>query len=206
MDLSITLDEPKLTFKMNDLTIANALRKIMIRDVPTLAIDEVWLDINTTSFPDEILCHRIGLIVLNSTELYKEDPETENPETKDSETEYSLDLDVKCTEDEMIVRPSMFVCSHASVVPVDPNLYIIRLTKGQRIKMHTTAIPGTGKTHSKWSPTIISHYNIDENDDTDDKEMMVTIEIEPVGHIPASLIFNTSLNILQQTLNNIIIE
>jgi DNA-directed RNA polymerase II subunit RPB3 len=202
MNLEISLDgglpTSKLTFKMNDLTVANALRKIMIRDVPTLAIDEVWLDINTSAFPDEILCHRIGLIVLNSTSLYSEDE-------KDLSETFSLDLDVECKEEEMIVRSSMFVCSHESVAPVDPNLYIIRLTKGQRIKMHTTAIPGTGKTHNKWSPTIISHYNIDNEGDKDD-EMTVEMEIEPIGHIPTSLIFNTSLNILQQTLNNIIIE
>jgi len=44
--------------------IANALRRIMIGEVPSIAIDVVNVFQNTSIFCDEVLCHRIGLVPL----------------------------------------------------------------------------------------------------------------------------------------------
>lgn len=49
-----------------DISMANALRRIMIAEVPTLAIDLVHFENNTTVLLDEIISHRVGLIPLAS--------------------------------------------------------------------------------------------------------------------------------------------
>ena len=49
-----------------DISMANALRRIMIAEVPTLAIDLVHFANNTTVLLDEIIGHRLGLIPLAS--------------------------------------------------------------------------------------------------------------------------------------------
>ncbi|VDP06846.1 unnamed protein product [Soboliphyme baturini] len=41
---------------------ANALRRIMIAEVPTMAIEKVFLYQNTSIIQDEVLAHRLGLI------------------------------------------------------------------------------------------------------------------------------------------------
>ena len=47
-----------------DASIANALRRILLAEVPTIAIEHVWIAVNTSIIQDEVLAHRIGLIPL----------------------------------------------------------------------------------------------------------------------------------------------
>ncbi|KAH7713108.1 Protein RPAC-40 [Aphelenchoides avenae] len=42
--------------------IANAIRRILIAEVPTMAIEKVYLYQNTSCIQDEVLCHRLGLL------------------------------------------------------------------------------------------------------------------------------------------------
>lgn len=44
--------------------IANAFRRLMISEVPSMAIEKVYIYNNTSIIQDEILAHRLGLIPL----------------------------------------------------------------------------------------------------------------------------------------------
>jgi DNA-directed RNA polymerase II subunit RPB3 len=63
-----TLDKQKIIFVLSNvnISVANALRRVMISEVPTLAIDEVNIEINNTVLHDEFIAHRLGLIPLFS--------------------------------------------------------------------------------------------------------------------------------------------
>jgi len=69
--ISILPQEIKFTLSNTDVSIANALRRIMIAEVPTLAIDLVEFTENSTVLNDEYIAHRLGLIPIKY-----EDPET----------------------------------------------------------------------------------------------------------------------------------
>ena len=45
-----------------DASLANAYRRIMIAEVPSMAIEKVYMMNNTSIMPDEVLAHRMGLI------------------------------------------------------------------------------------------------------------------------------------------------
>lgn len=60
--------EDSITFDMKgvDAPIANALRRILLAEVPTVAIESVYIYKNTGIVQDEVLSHRLGLIPLRA--------------------------------------------------------------------------------------------------------------------------------------------
>jgi len=46
--------------------LANALRRILISEIPTMAIERVNMWQNTSIIPDENLAHRVGLIPIKA--------------------------------------------------------------------------------------------------------------------------------------------
>lgn len=48
-----------------DVSFANALRRIMIAEIPTMALEHVYMWNNSSLIHDEVLSHRLGLVPLN---------------------------------------------------------------------------------------------------------------------------------------------
>ena len=69
----IELSKYTIKFILKDchISVANALRRTMIADVPTLAIDIVYVNENTSVLHDEFLCQRLGLIPFESSNIDK---------------------------------------------------------------------------------------------------------------------------------------
>lgn len=65
IDIISDTDE-ELVFDMVgvDAPIANALRRILLAEVPSVALETVFINKNTSIIQDEILAHRLGLIPL----------------------------------------------------------------------------------------------------------------------------------------------
>ncbi|KAK5141390.1 hypothetical protein LTR04_002625, partial [Oleoguttula sp. CCFEE 6159] len=92
-----------------DASIANAFRRILIAEIPTLAIEEVYIFNNTSIIQDEVLAHRLGLIPLTGNPegfrwlqwFRKPDPEDPSSDSKASvPSDYNtivLDLNISCT-------------------------------------------------------------------------------------------------------------
>ncbi|GAM85992.1 hypothetical protein ANO11243_040020 [Dothideomycetidae sp. 11243] len=91
-----------------DASIANAFRRILISEIPTLAIEDVFIYNNTSIIQDEVLCHRIGLVPLTGPQEglrwlkeYKKPPSDDDPAAKaaalsDTNT-IVMRLQVECT-------------------------------------------------------------------------------------------------------------
>lgn len=90
-----------------DAAIANAFRRILMAEVPTLAIEFVFVHNNTSVIQDEVLAQRLGLIPLkgsvegiNRMRWFKKATE-DDPDSGSTPSDYNtivLRLDVECTE------------------------------------------------------------------------------------------------------------
>jgi DNA-directed RNA polymerase subunit D len=143
-----------------DVTLMNALRRIALAEVPSMAIDEVVMIENSAILQDEIISHRLGLTPL------KTDLETYNlPEDCSCQSEFgcslcrvTLTLDVEANEGTRTVYSGELISDNPGIVPVSDKIPIIKLAKGQKLKLEAYARLGKGKNHAKWQPTCVCAY------------------------------------------------
>ena len=129
---------------------ANALRRVMIEEVPTLAIEEVEFHKNNTVMYDEIMAHRLGLIPLTTDLKSYMLPNPENnvqPGDLRSQTTFVLKA-----KGPMTITAGEIVFKDPGVKAVFPDMIIVNLLKGQEVEITGTAVLGMGKAHMKWSP------------------------------------------------------
>ena len=147
----VSKDENKMTFlvKNSSPAYSNALRRIMLTEVPVMAIEELEIKKNNSALYDEVLAHRLGLIPLTTDLKSYELPESE----KDIE-----EMKAKCTllltlkeKGPKTVYASDLKSKDPKVKPVFPKIPIVKLLKDQQIELSAVAILGRGKDHAKFS-------------------------------------------------------
>jgi DNA-directed RNA polymerase subunit D len=150
----------RIVIREADVTLVNALRRIALAEVPSMAIDEVVMIENSSILQDEIIAHRLGLIPM------KTDLDTYNlPEDCECKSEFgctlcrvTLTLDAEAKEGTRTVYSGEIVSENPNVVPVSDKIPIIKLAKGQKLKLEAYARLGKGKTHAKWQPVCVCAY------------------------------------------------
>lgn len=67
----LELKETEISFELSNCPVsyANAIRRIMIAEVPTMALDFADIEENSSVLHDEFLAHRLGLIPLHSSRV-----------------------------------------------------------------------------------------------------------------------------------------
>jgi DNA-directed RNA polymerase I and III subunit RPAC1 len=80
--------ENELVFEMLgvDVSFANALRRIMLSDVPTVAIEHVYMWNNSSIVHDEVLAHRLGLVPIAADPRLFDDFEADDDDPTDRNT------------------------------------------------------------------------------------------------------------------------
>lgn len=176
-----SLENIRFTLSETDLSVANALRRVMLAEVPTMAIDLVEIETNTSVLSDEMLAHRLGLIPLRVATASQSD-------NVDGEFRYNrectcaqhcpqcsveLTLSVKCTNQDvtMDVHDTDLVSLNDAVQPLSvatptnpqpqPPILIAKLRRNQEIKLRCIAKKGIGKEHAKWSPASAVAFEYD---------------------------------------------
>jgi DNA-directed RNA polymerase subunit D len=150
----------RLIVREADVPLMNALRRIALAEVPSMAVDEVVMIENSSILQDEIIAHRLGLTPL------KTDLDSYNlPEKCECQSEFgcalcrvTLTMDAESTEGTRTVYSGELVSENPEIVPVSDKVPIIKLAKGQKLKLEAYARLGKGKNHAKWQPVSVCAY------------------------------------------------
>ena len=142
----------KMSFLLKGTTPAysNALRRIMLTEVPVMAIEYVEIKKNSSAMYDEILAHRLGLVAL-TTDLKSYELPKSQEDIDGRKATCTLELTLKA-KGPNTVYASDFKSKDPKVKPVFPKTLIVKLLKDQEIELSAVAILGKGETHAKWSP------------------------------------------------------
>ncbi len=158
--LEKTNEYMRFTVKGVDIPFVNALRRIMLAEVPSMAISEIVILENSSMLNDEILAHRMGLIPLKS------DLDSYNlPEECICKSEFgcnlcrlTLAMDAEAKEGVRTVYSKELKSENPDVAPVNDRIPIVKLAPEQKLKLEAYARLGKGKNHAKWQPVSMCTY------------------------------------------------
>lgn len=177
----------KFQLSDTDVSVANAIRRTMIAEVPIMAIDLVTVLENTSCLHDEYIVHRLGLIPLKSTNIdeFQYAQDCEECDDHCGRCSVTFSLNVTAPNDGRVKRVTSYDLKITNtekeswchdVQPIHDSgddegneserdhrlggILIARLTRGQKIVMDCIARKGIAKDHAKWSPMCTVSYRI----------------------------------------------
>ncbi|KAI1240722.1 hypothetical protein IHE44_0009162, partial [Lamprotornis superbus] len=179
-------EEDTLEFDMVgiDAAIANAFRRILLAEVPTMAVEKVFVYNNTSIVQDEILAHRLGLIPIRADPRLFEYRNQGDQEGTEIDT-LQFQLKIKCKRNPQAAKessdPDELYFNHkvyskhmtwvplgnqtdlfpdADFRPVHDDILIALLRPGQEIDVLMHCVKGIGKDHAKFSPVATASYRL----------------------------------------------
>jgi DNA-directed RNA polymerase subunit D len=152
------LDDNSCRFQIGPVppSFANTLRRAMIGEVPTLAIENVRIYDNTSALFDEMLAHRLGLIPIKTdlTSYVKREECSCNGEGCPACTA-TFTMSV---EGPGLVYSRDLIPQDPSTAPAYDTIPIVKLTKDQKVVVEAHAVLSTGSEHAKWQPVTACGY------------------------------------------------
>jgi len=142
----------KFLFKDTDAVTVNTIRRIILSEIPVLAIKSVSFIKNSSALFDEIIAHRLGLIPLKANLSSFNLPEKCTCKGKGcGKCQITLSLN---SEGPITVYADDLKFKGGGVEVVYPKMPLIKLLKGQELEFEATATLGKGKDHAKYSPGL----------------------------------------------------
>ena len=155
----------KMVLEETEPAFVNALRRVLIADVPKMAIEDVEFHLgpiraedgkeyeSIAPLFDEMIAHRLGLVPIpTDLGLYnrREDcPSCHGEGCPSCTIIYSLNK----RGPGLVTSADMEPIGDSKLRPKDQAIPIVQLAEGQAILIYATAQLGTGKEHAKWQAT-----------------------------------------------------
>jgi DNA-directed RNA polymerase subunit D len=159
MNISVDEQKPKkavLSIEDINLYLLNSIRRIMLSELPKLAIEDVVIYDNTTTLFDEIISHRLGFVPLpTDPELlnFRDECECKGKGCPNCTVRYTLSKEGEGTVYSGDLQPS-----ESSWRVSEDLIPIVELFNDQRLILEVEAILGRAKDHAKWQVVTAPGY------------------------------------------------
>ena len=189
--------------------LANGIRRILISDIPTMAIDFATIISNTGCLHDNMIAQRIGLIPFISKNATKFNYYWDNKDNKLSEVKYQLNVtnksdnilevssnDLKIINDSDLTGYQKNIYNSVKPINMEYPIIITKLAKGQSLHFTCSVRKGISKEHAKFQPTSSVGYEIISND-------TFRFTVESIGSLSPQSIVEQALDIFSDKLSKI---
>lgn len=211
MRLSIEeITENSISFVVEaNYSFANAIRRILLGEVPAIAVDIVEIKENNTVLADEILANRIGLVPISSSRQLVLRDECDC-DAHCERCAIILNLKVKNTGKEIKTVTGKDMATEERGVSCFNSL-IVKLAPGQSLDIKCIVRKDTPKTHSKYSSVTCVGFKAEsanpelEDEIGDCSRVRMDIELLEGGAKPKEVLL-AALEIFKTKLANILDE
>ncbi len=159
-----------------DSSFVNAIRRVIMQDVLCMAIEDVSIYENDSVMFDELLAHRLGLLPIKS--------DAKGFKRGDS-IKMVLDKEGPCT-----VYSKDIKSTDPKIEVADNKIPLVKLGKGQKLKMEMKAVMLSGREHVKWQPGVVSF--------SEDGKGGYEFSVEPNGSLSAKQMLENAVAVLKE--------
>ncbi|MBN2518544.1 MAG: DNA-directed RNA polymerase subunit D [Candidatus Altiarchaeota archaeon] len=185
-------NKEKFLVKDANYTFLNSIRRVIISDILSMAVEELTVYENSSPLYDELIAKRLGLIPL-STDLKT----------------YSLKEECKCGGEGCarcqvnlilekvgpgVVYSKDIKSRDPKIKPVYEKIPIVKLGNGQKIRIEMVANLGKGMKHTKFQSAIASYNQINDKD--------YEFFVESYNNLKPSEIMDEALSILERQIDD----
>lgn len=198
------------TLRNTTLAFANTVRRVMMAEIPTIAIDLVEIESNNTVLADEFIAHRLGLLPLSTKNiediLYSRDCDNCDKYCEQCSVVLSLNVQNRNSDEHLqVYAKDLFIESQHGASRYQPHPsadddalpelgapictdderngpLICKLRRGQDLKLRCVAKKGIAKEHAKWAPTAAVGFEYDPWNKL--RHTQLWYEVDPVAEWP----------------------
>jgi len=188
----------------------NAVRRILMSHIETMAIEHVKIIKNTSYIPDEMLVHRLAMtgIRVNASlfETYMED----NPDPSRNQLVFALQA-IHSNGGNSFAKKTIYagdliwkpLGSFQERLPekptiIHPRIPLVCLAPGQEIQLECVCVKSTAQEHAKWSAVDHVYYRF-----ADDSSDHIIMHLESRGIYSNKELLVKTLGQLKDRLNNL---
>ncbi len=140
-----------------DATAVNTLRRLILNEVPTIAIEEVNFLKNSSALYDEFIAHRLGLTALKTDLKSYTMPDKCKCKGKGC-AHCQLWFGLKAQGPKTVYAEEL-ISKDPKVKPLYAKTPIVKLLKKQVLELEAVAVLGLGKDHMKFSPGLVFYQS-----------------------------------------------
>ena len=180
------LKPKKAVLKIEDIRpyFVNSLRRIMLSELPKLAVDDVVIYDNTSALFDEIIAHRLGLVPI-PTDLslltFRDQCVCKGKGCPNCTVRYTLSKEGEGTVYSGDLQPA-----EKSWAITEDKIPIVELYGDQRLILEVEAVLGRGRDHAKWQAIHAPGYRMETTIEFDKKSANDVKEF--VNKLPKDLV------------------
>ena len=145
----------------------NSLRRIMISELPKLAVNDVVIYDNTSALFDEIISHRLGMVPIPtdlSLLIFRDKCVCKGKGCPNCTVRYTLSKEGEGTVYSGDLQPA-----EKSWAIIEDKIPIVELYGDQRLILEVEAVLGRGRDHAKWQAVQAPGYRMETTIEFDNK-------------------------------------